>query len=276
MTITRFKDRIDAGRRLAVALDKYRDSDPIVLGLPRGGIPVASEVAAALHASLDVLIVRKLGVPNNRELAMGAIGEGGAIVVDHGIMDYAGVGQGDLERVIAEERAELDRRVLLYRQHRPMQPLAGRTVIVVDDGIATGSTARAALQVVRSQRPKRIILATVASPGGDLVRTRGHPARRAHHKRVDSVEPSSLPRLRVHPPDGTRGTHRTGLRARQSHRRRRAHPRPRAGGNIIGSSPAGAWSTCLDLAAPALSDRVYPDPAARQLFPLHPLHHLVP
>jgi len=169
MTITRFKDRTDAGRRLAVALDKYRDSDPIVLGLPRGGIPVASEVAAALHASLDVLVVRKLGVPNHRELAMGAIGEGGAIVVDRGIMDYAGVGQGDLERVIAKERAELDRRVLLYRQHRPMRPLAGRTVIVVDDGIATGSTARAALQVVRSQRPKRIVLATpVAAP--DVVR----------------------------------------------------------------------------------------------------------
>ena len=130
---------------------------------------MASEVAAALHASLDVLVVRKLGVPNHRELAMGAIGEGGAIVVDEGIMDYARVGQGDLERIITEERAELDRRVLLYRQHRPMQPLAGRTVIVVDDGIATGSTARAALQVIRSHRPKRIILATpVAAP--DVVR----------------------------------------------------------------------------------------------------------
>ena len=165
MTTTRFKDRHDAGRRLAVALAQYQDSDPIVLGLPRGGIPVASEVAEALHAPLDVVVVRKLGVPFHPELAMGAIGEGGAIVVDEAIMDDARVGQSDLHRIIAEEREELDRRVLRYRQHRPMHPLAGRTVIVVDDGIATGSTARAALQVVRSQGPKRIVLAVpVAAP----------------------------------------------------------------------------------------------------------------
>lgn len=159
MSTTRFKDRCDAGRRLAVALAQYRDSDPIVLGLPRGGIPVASEVAKAIHAPLDVLVVCNLGVPFHRELAMGAIGEGGVLVVDEGIMDTARVGQSDLERIIAEERLELDRRVLRYRPHSPMHPLAGRTVIVVDDGIATGSTARAALQVVRSQGPKRVVLA---------------------------------------------------------------------------------------------------------------------
>lgn len=165
MTTTRFKDRHDAGRRLAVALAQYRDSDSIVLGLPRGGMPVANEVAEALHAPLDVVVVRKLGVPFHPELAMGAIGEGGAIVVDERMMDDARVGQSDLYRIIAEERAELDRRVLRYRQHRPMRPLAGRTVIVVDDGIATGSTARAALQVARSQGPKRVVLAVpVAAP----------------------------------------------------------------------------------------------------------------
>ena len=165
MTTTRFKDRHDAGRRLAVALAQYQDSDPIVLGLPRGGMPVASEVAEALQAPLDVLVVRKLGVPFHPELAMGAIGEGGALVVDERMIDDARVGQSDLHRIIAEERAELDRRVLRYRQHRPMRPLAGRTLIVVDDGIATGSTARAALQVVRSQGPKRIVLAVpVAAP----------------------------------------------------------------------------------------------------------------
>ena len=160
-----FKDRHEAGERLAVALEMFRVTNPIVLGLPRGGVPVASEVALALGAPLDVLVVRKLGVPFRRELAMGAIGEGDALVVDNELIKALGVKAGDLQRIVGEERAELDRRVLRYRCHRPMQPLAGRTVIVVDDGIATGSTARAALQVVRSQHPQRVVMAApVAAP----------------------------------------------------------------------------------------------------------------
>ncbi len=165
MTITRFKDRSEAGRRLAVALARFRDTHPIVLGLPRGGVPVASEVATVLHAPLDVLVVRKLGAPFQKELALGAVGEGGAIFIDDAIVNYLGVSAHELEKIVTREQAELERRVLRYRRHRPICELTGQTVIVIDDGIATGSTARAALQVVRSQHPKQIILAApVAAP----------------------------------------------------------------------------------------------------------------
>ncbi|MGY1688580.1 phosphoribosyltransferase family protein [Geodermatophilus sp. SYSU D01105] len=154
-----FLDRRDAGRRLARLLAPLRGSDVVVLGLPRGGVPVAAEVARALGASLDVVVVRKLGVPVQPELAMGAVGEGGVTVVDARVLALAGVGPADLARVEERERAELDRRARAFRGDRPRVPLAGRTAVVVDDGIATGSTARAACAVVRAQGAARVVLA---------------------------------------------------------------------------------------------------------------------
>ncbi|MGY1623152.1 phosphoribosyltransferase family protein [Geodermatophilus sp. SYSU D00965] len=154
-----FPDRRDAGRRLARRLDALRGGDVVVLGLPRGGVPVAAEVARALGAPLDVVVVRKLGVPVQPELAMGAVGEGGVTVVDRRVVALAGVGPADLARVERRERAELDRRARAFRGDRPPVPLAGRTAVVVDDGIATGSTARAACMVVRAQGAARVVLA---------------------------------------------------------------------------------------------------------------------
>ncbi|MGY1641415.1 phosphoribosyltransferase family protein [Geodermatophilus sp. SYSU D00703] len=155
-----FTDRRDAGRRLARRLDVLRGSDVVVLGLPRGGVPVAAEVARALGAPLDVVVVRKLGVPVQPELAMGAVGEGGVTVVDRRVVALAGVGSAELARVEERERAELDRRARAFRGDRPPVPLTGRTAVVVDDGIATGSTARAACAVVRAQGAARVVLAT--------------------------------------------------------------------------------------------------------------------
>ncbi len=159
MTSSHFKDRYDAGKRLAIALSRFRDTDPIVLGLPRGGVPVASEVARFLNARLDVLVVRKLGAPFQKELALGAIGEQDALFIDAVLVNSLGVPPEELQRIIVDERAELDRRILLYRRGQPMCSLVGRTVIVIDDGIATGSSARAALQVVRSHHPQHTVLA---------------------------------------------------------------------------------------------------------------------
>jgi predicted phosphoribosyltransferase/predicted alpha/beta-hydrolase family hydrolase len=161
----RFRDRREAGRALADRLLRFRDERPVVLGLPRGGVPVAFEVARALGAPLDVLVVRKLGVPFQPELGMGAIGEDGARVLDPDTLRLARVTRAELAAVEARERAELERRVRLYRGDRPMTSLEGRTAIVVDDGIATGGTARAALQVVRSHGARRVVLAVpVAAP----------------------------------------------------------------------------------------------------------------
>lgn len=161
----RFRDRRDAGRALAKRLEELRRETPVVLALPRGGVPVAFEVARALHASLDVMVVRKLGVPFQPELGMGAIGEGGARVLDPKIVRVAQVTPDEIAAVEARERAELERRVRLYRGGRPMISVQGRTVIVVDDGIATGGTARAAVQIARSQGARRVVLAVpVAAP----------------------------------------------------------------------------------------------------------------
>lgn len=161
-----FADRVDAGRRLAARLAPYRAADPVVLGLPRGGVPVAYEVAVALGAPLDVILVRKLGVPAQPELAMGAIGEGGVRVLDPRIMALAGVDESELEAVEARERAELERRARRFRGARPAYPLEGRTVIIVDDGIATGSTARAACRVARAHGARRVVLAVPVAPAG--------------------------------------------------------------------------------------------------------------
>ncbi|MFF3830016.1 phosphoribosyltransferase family protein [Streptomyces sp. NPDC002458] len=160
-----FTDRTDAGRQLAEALRHLERRDPVVLGLPRGGVPVAYEVARALGAPLDVIVVRKLGVPYRPELGFGAIGEGGARVISDEIVRHAGVREKDLEAVERAEEAELLRRAQTYREGRPRLPLKGRTVVVVDDGVATGATARAACQVVRAQGASHVVLAVpVASP----------------------------------------------------------------------------------------------------------------
>jgi putative phosphoribosyl transferase len=155
----RFKDRTDGGRRLAMLLTHLRGRNPIALALPRGGVPVAYEVAHALNAPLDVLNVRKLGVPWHEELAMGAIGTGGVRVLNNAIIMAAGITKTMLEEATNIQRLELDRRERLYRGGRPAPELRGRTVILVDDGIATGATARAAIAVVRAQQPARLVLA---------------------------------------------------------------------------------------------------------------------
>jgi predicted phosphoribosyltransferase len=158
LTQHRFRDRAEAGRALAQRLAAYEgDANVIVLGLPRGGIPVAYEVARALRAPLDVFVVRKLGVPGHEELAMGAIASGGVTVFDPGIADR--IPRRELNSVVATESAELDRREQLYRDHRPPQNPAGKTVILVDDGVATGASMQAAVHALRALTPQRIVVA---------------------------------------------------------------------------------------------------------------------
>ncbi|MFF4159274.1 phosphoribosyltransferase [Streptomyces sp. NPDC001678] len=160
----RFDDRVDAGRRLAARLEDLRDAGPVVLGLPRGGVPVAFEVAHALGAPLDVILVRKLGVPYHRELGFGAIGEGGIRVISEDIMRMSRVDEDDLAEVQRAEEAELARQAERFRGGRPRIPLTGRTVIVVDDGIATGASASAACRVARAEGAARVVLAVPVAP----------------------------------------------------------------------------------------------------------------
>jgi putative phosphoribosyl transferase len=159
-----FADRIDAGRRLAKRLLPYLDEDVVVLGLPRGGVPVAFEVAKALEAPLDVIIVRKLGVPFQPELGMGALGEGDVVILNQDVLRMARVSDEELAAVQDREQVELERRVQRYRGDRPRVPLTGRTAIIIDDGIATGSTARAACHVARALGASRVVLATPVAP----------------------------------------------------------------------------------------------------------------
>lgn len=162
---SRFKDRYDAGRRLAEALKSYAGhQDVIVLALPRGGVPVGYEVAKALGADLDVLIVRKLGVPGQPELAMGAIASGGALYLNEEIVSLAGVSPRDIKVVLEKERQELARREELYRGLHPTLQIKGRTVILVDDGIATGASMHVAIMALRSSKPSRIIVAVPVCP----------------------------------------------------------------------------------------------------------------
>jgi len=161
-----FTDRVHAGRALAARLEHLRGEPLVVLGLPRGGVPVALEVAGALGAPLDVILVRKLGVPFQPELAMGAIGEGDVVVVDEELVHLARVGLDELGRVEERERAELERRARVFRAVRPQVPLEGRTALVVDDGIATGSTATAACRVARAHGAARVVLAVPVAPPG--------------------------------------------------------------------------------------------------------------
>ena len=164
----RFIDRTDAGRALAERLGHLAGEDCIVLALPRGGLPVAYEVARALRAPLDVLNVRKLGVPSQPELAMGAVSTGGVRVLSDEVIRDAGVSMAEIEIATQAQRQEIDRRERLYRRGRPAPRLAGRTVILVDDGIATGATVRAAVAVVRAQNPRRLVLATPVAAASTL------------------------------------------------------------------------------------------------------------
>jgi putative phosphoribosyl transferase len=159
-----FLDRSEAGRRLAGQLLHLRGEDVVVLGLPRGGIPVAAEVARALGAPLDVIVVRKLGVPVQPELGMGAIGEGGVRIINPEVVEITRVSLDQIAAVEARERAELQRRARRFRGDRSRTPLTGRTAIIVDDGIATGSTARAACQVARALGAARVVLAVPVAP----------------------------------------------------------------------------------------------------------------
>ena len=164
-----FANRADAGRRLASRLttlpaDELPAGSLVVLGLPRGGIPVAYEIAAALRAPLDVIVVRKIGVPSQPELAMGAIGEGDVRIVNEVVVRRAGISPAQFAEVEARERTELARRAARYRTHRDRVPVTGCTALIVDDGIATGSTARAACQVARAQGAARVILAVPIGP----------------------------------------------------------------------------------------------------------------
>jgi len=159
-----FRDRIEAGKQLAEHLLHLENRDVVVLGLPRGGVPVAHQVARALDAPLDVIVVRKLGVPHQPELAMGAIGEEGVRIVDWDIVAMAGVSREELAAVEYRERVELDRRARLFRGGRSRISLEGRVAVIVDDGIATGSTARAAAQVARKLGAARVVVATPVAP----------------------------------------------------------------------------------------------------------------
>jgi predicted phosphoribosyltransferase len=154
-----FADRREAGRALARRLSHLQASHPLVLALPRGGVPVAYEVARALEAPLDVFLVRKLGVPGHEELAMGAIATGGVMVTSRSILQHLGVPTGRVREVALRESRELERRERVYRGRRPPLDVAGRTLILVDDGLATGSTMRAALRAIRALKPAHVVVA---------------------------------------------------------------------------------------------------------------------
>lgn len=160
----RFRDRSEAGRRLARSLMRFKGRDDVViLALPRGGVPVAFEIAQAIDAPLDVLVVRKLGVPGHRELAMGAVADGGIVIRTEEVIQQAGVSQQEFDAVLEEELRELRRRELAYRGDRPEPNVRGRTVLLIDDGLATGSTMKAAIQALLQLHPARIV---VGSPVG--------------------------------------------------------------------------------------------------------------
>jgi putative phosphoribosyl transferase len=161
----RYRSRSEAGRLLARTLHRYKDrSDVLVLALPRGGVPVAYEVATALKAPLDVFIVRKLGVPGNEELAMGAIASGGIRTLNSSVIQHLNIPEEAIEAVAAREGEELRRRERLYRGDKPSPTISGRIVILIDDGLATGSTMKAAIAALRRQNPAKIVVAVPTAP----------------------------------------------------------------------------------------------------------------
>ena len=170
-----FVDRTEAGRKLAKALAAYKNQRPVVLALPRGGVPVAAEVAIALDAPLDLVLVRKIGVPFQPELAMGAVVDGiePVIVRNDEVIQLCGVSETDFNAIRDEQLAEIERRRKLYLGDRPHPQLAGRTVIVVDDGIATGATTRAALRAIRMRKPSKLVLAVPVAPTDTLKKLHG-------------------------------------------------------------------------------------------------------
>lgn len=156
----RFQNRTEAGQALASLLSQYGDrTDVLVLGLPRGGVPVAFEIAAALHVPLDIFLVRKLGVPGHEELAMGAIASGDVRVLNQDVVEMQQISDDSLEEVTQREQQELERREHLYRGDRPALPIQDQSVVLVDDGLATGATMRAAILAVRQQQPAEIVVA---------------------------------------------------------------------------------------------------------------------
>lgn len=164
MMYAAFKDRVDAGKQLAQALSKYKSEDLIVLAVPRGGVPVGFEVAKSLGAPLDLVVPRKIGAPDNPELAVGAVAEDGTVILNTDLVESLGI-SGDYIRDEAErQRGEIERRIKEYRGDRPLPDLRGKTVIIVDDGIATGATTAAAIESVRRRGAKQVVLAVPVAP----------------------------------------------------------------------------------------------------------------
>jgi putative phosphoribosyl transferase len=160
-----FRDRAEAGRYLATRLSAYAsEGNVLVLALPRGGVPVAFEVALALHAPLDLFLVRKLGFPGHEEFAIGAIASGGVRILDEEVIGNFGISRAEIERITAQEGRELERRERLYRDDRPPPEVAGHAVILVDDGLATGSTMRAAIAALKLEGARRIVVAVPVAP----------------------------------------------------------------------------------------------------------------
>jgi putative phosphoribosyl transferase len=167
-----FRDREDAGRRLVERLEQYREEDPIILALPRGGVPVAYEISRALRAPLDIFIARKLGAPRRKEFGIGAVAQGGVLVLNERAVEALEIPEEYVERAVREETEEIERRLRLLRGDRPEPEVGGRIVILVDDGLATGVTARAAVEALRRRDPRRLILAApvCAQPSAELLR----------------------------------------------------------------------------------------------------------
>jgi putative phosphoribosyl transferase len=164
-TINRFQNRCEAGKLLASQLSQYANNlNVLVLGLPRGGVPVAFEIAKTLNVSLDICLVRKLGVPGSPEVAMGAIASGGVQVLNEDLIDYFQISRETIAEVAVRELQELQRRDRVYRGDRPLPQIRDRTIILVDDGLATGSTMQAAIEVLKPQQPQQIIVAIPVAP----------------------------------------------------------------------------------------------------------------
>jgi len=164
-----FADRIEAGQLLAAELERYAEQpSTIVLGIPRGGVVVASQVAHALRLPLDIFVVRKLGAPGQEELAMGAVALDGFYLLNHDVVEHLNISEAEVQEVLRQEQKELQRREHVYRQGRDPLPIEGRTVLLVDDGMATGSSLRASIQMLRSRRPGEIIVAVPVGPPDTL------------------------------------------------------------------------------------------------------------